>query len=66
MIELHPRFVVDEAGERVAVVLDVAEYDRIVQELEEMDDIRAFDEAKAAGEQPIPIEQAIAEIERQQ
>jgi PHD/YefM family antitoxin component YafN of YafNO toxin-antitoxin module len=58
------RWLVDENGDRVAVVLDIAEYNQMIEELEELEDIRAFDEAKASGEKPIPIEQAIPEMER--
>jgi hypothetical protein len=58
------RWLVNENGERTAVVLDIAEYNRILEDLEELQDIRAFDEAKASGEKPIPIEQAIPEMER--
>jgi PHD/YefM family antitoxin component YafN of YafNO toxin-antitoxin module len=58
------RWLVDENGQRVAVVLDIDEYNQILEELEELEDIRAFDEAKASGEKPIPIEQAMPEMER--
>ncbi len=48
---IKERYLIDEQGNRVAVVLDIAEYDRILAELE---DLRAFDAAKASGEKPIP------------
>ncbi len=59
MITVNERFIVDAAGNRIAVVLDVAEYNRLMEELEELEDLRAFDQAKAAAETAIPIEQAI-------
>ena len=34
-------YVVDEAGNRVGVYLDIAEYQRLLEELEELDSIRA-------------------------
>ena len=58
------RFVVDEAGNRVAVLLDLAEYQFMLEELEELESIRAYDLAKASGEKAIPFEQAVQEIER--
>jgi prevent-host-death family protein len=58
------QFVVNERGEKVAVVLSIEEYEKILEELEELEDIRAFDEAEASGETPIPFDQAIAEIKR--
>ena len=59
-----PRFVVDERGEKTAVILDIAEYRRLLEEAEELEAIRAYDAAKAAGDEAIPFEQAVREIER--
>ena len=59
-----PRFIVDDRGEKTAVILDIAEYRRLLEEAEELEDIRAYDAAKAAGGEAIPFEQAVAEIER--
>jgi len=58
------QFVVNERGERVAVVISIEEYEKILEELEDLEDIRACNEAKALGETPIPIEQALAENRR--
>lgn len=60
----HERFIVDDKGKRVGVVLDIKDYERLLDELDELDAIRAYDEAKAGGEEPIPLEQALREIER--
>ncbi|HEV2882981.1 MAG TPA: hypothetical protein VGX24_17050 [Pyrinomonadaceae bacterium] len=35
-----------------------------LEELEELEAIRAYDAAKSSGEEAIPLEQAIVEIER--
>ncbi len=51
------RFVVDEAGNRVAVLLDLTEYQSMLKDLEELESIRAYDLAKASGEKSIPFEQ---------
>ncbi len=63
MIPLHPQFVVDENGERTAVVVPIAEWNRILEDLDELDDIRVFDEAKAASQDSVPFDQAVREIE---
>ncbi len=67
---MNGRYVVDENGKRVAVLLDIQEYERMVEELEEFEDIlacRAYDEAKAeldrGEDELIPWEQAKQEIE---
>lgn len=64
MTPVKQRYVVDEDGNRVAVFLDIEEYRKILGELEELESIRAYDAAKASGEEAIPLAQAIAEIER--
>ena len=58
------RFLVDEDGKRVGVVLDIVEYKKLLEEVEELEAIRAFDAAKASGDEAIPFEQAVEEIEK--
>ena len=62
MITVHEEYLVDEAGNRRAVVLPLAAWQQIKEELEELEDIRAYDEAKAQPSEPVPFEQAIREI----
>ena len=64
MLAIKERYVIDENGARISVLLDVDDYRRRLEELEELECIRAYDAAKAAAEETIPFEQAIAEIER--
>ena len=45
------------------VVLNLADYQKMREELEELDEIRAYDKAIATDDEVIPFEQAIAEIE---
>ncbi len=56
-------FVVDSSGKRIAVMLPIREYDKIREALEELEDIKAYDSAKAKGSEVIPFEQAVREIE---
>ena len=58
------QFIVDDSGEKTAVILDIVEYERLIEEAEELEAIRAYDAAKAAGDEAVPFEQAITEIER--
>ena len=62
MVTLHPEFVVDEAKHTKAVLLPFPEWEDVVAELEELDDIRAFDVAKESDEETIPFDQAVREI----
>ncbi len=65
MVKLKERYIVDEKGNRIGVLLDIEDYNRLLAELEELDSIRAYDAAKASGDEAIPFEQAIAEIEKE-
>ena len=46
------------------MLLDIDDYHKILEGLEELESIRAYDVAKASGDEAIPFEQAIEEIER--
>jgi len=61
---LKERFIVDENGKRIGVLLDIEDYHRLLEELEELEAIRAYDAAKASGDEVLPLEQALAEIEK--
>ena len=63
MITLHESYVVDEHGHRTAVLLALEEYQQLLQELEELEILRACDAAKASGDEEVPFEQAVSEIE---
>ena len=52
-------FVVDNSGKRIAVMLSIKEYDKIREELEELEDIRSYDMAKAKNEPVISLKEAI-------
>ena len=64
MSSVKERFLVDEAGNRVAVVVSLEDYRQLLADAEELEAIRAYDAAKAAGETSIPFVQAVADLER--
>jgi hypothetical protein len=64
MLQPKERFIVDENGQRIGVLLDIEDYQRLLEELEELEAIRAYDAAKASGDEVLPLEQALAEIEK--
>ena len=49
---------------RKAVLLSVAEWEQIVSELEELEDIRAYDAAQPHAADRLPFEQAVREIQQ--
>lgn len=62
----NPRYLTDEKGRRVGVILGVEEYEALMDELEELEDIRDAEEARRELEngkdELIPFEQAVREI----
>ena len=60
------RYVTDENGKRVEVIVPVGEYERMVEEQEESEDVRLYDEAKAKiqreGSDLVPLEQAMRDF----
>lgn len=62
MITIHEDYLVDEQGRRKAVVVPLEQWEKVLEALEELEDIRAYDEAKDRRSEPVPFEQAIREI----
>ena len=58
-------YIVDEKGNRVGVLLDMDEYRSLLEDLEELESIRAFDAAKASNDEAVPFERAVREIEQE-
>ena len=66
MDAIEPKFSVDADTNKPIVVLTLEQWQQVSEELEELADIRAYDEAKASNEETVPLEQAIREIESSQ
>jgi hypothetical protein len=56
------QFLVDDKGQRTAVLLPIEEYDRLVEAEEDLADLRAADEARAEGGDAIPWEEVKARL----
>lgn len=63
MLTVHPQYITDTAGQQL-VVLPVAEFNSMIDELEELEDVRLYDDAKKndTGER-IPMDDAFKIIE---
>jgi PHD/YefM family antitoxin component YafN of YafNO toxin-antitoxin module len=66
---MEARYIVDENGKRTGVILPVEEYERLIEALEDLEDARAADEARAAvargDDEFIPYEQAREQIAKE-
>lgn len=63
-MKISEQYVTDQDGKRKAVLLSLKEYRRILKDLEELEAIRAYDAAKASGDDEVPFDVATTEIER--
>lgn len=65
MIKLNERYLTDADGNRIAVVLDLEAYEELLDVLEELEDIRDAEAAKAEDLNGLPLDQALIEIEKE-
>ncbi len=65
MGELRQQFIEDKQGNRIAVLMPIDQYNKMLEQLEEIDDIRTYDAAKAEKDEIISFDQALNEIERE-
>jgi PHD/YefM family antitoxin component YafN of YafNO toxin-antitoxin module len=64
MVAVREKYLVDEQGRRKAVVLSLAKWKKMVEALEELEDIRAYDAAERRPSQPVPFEEAVRKLRR--
>jgi PHD/YefM family antitoxin component YafN of YafNO toxin-antitoxin module len=46
MIAVHPQYINDSNGKKSMVILTVKEFETIMEELEDLEDVRLYDQAK--------------------
>lgn len=67
MTNIHPLFITDAEGNRVSVVIPIKEYEALIEELEDQEDVRLFDEAmKDDDDERISFEDYLKNREKKQ
>lgn len=46
MLSIHPQYIKDTDGNKSLVILTVKEFDALMEELDDIEDVRLYDEAK--------------------
>lgn len=59
MTSIKPQVLTNSDGEKVAIVLPIEEYEKLVDALEELEDIKAYDLFVEDPEPTIPLKEAI-------
>lgn len=63
MLAIHPQYITDNAGKKISAILPMQEFQTLLEELEELEDIRLYDESKNDNEPAIAKNKAIEMIE---
>ena len=62
MPAIHPQYITDNEGKKIAAILPMKEFKTIIEELEDLEDIKLYDEGKNDKEPAIPKDKAMAMI----
>lgn len=62
MIVMHPQFVIDENQEKKAVILSFSEWEALLEAVEDIEDVKAYDRAKDGASDILDFNVAVAEI----
>ncbi len=63
MLTINPKYITDQKGKKLSVVLSVEEFEAMMERIEEKEDIRLYDQVKKSNEPSIPIDEAFEVIE---
>lgn len=61
---MKPQFITDEQGNRTGVILSIKDYNRLMDELDEINSVKLYDSAKGEKLTYQPLEQALVSIEK--
>jgi len=63
MIAAVPQYITDQIGNKVSIILPIRDYERMIEELDELEDIRLYDEAKSSIQEYLTAEEVFRSIE---
>lgn len=53
MAAIHPQYITDSTGKKISAVLPMKEFKTLLEELEELEDIKLYDESKSDANLPL-------------
>ena len=63
MVKVHPQYITGTAGQKL-VVLPISEFDSLMEELDQREDIRLFDMAVLANEPSVSAVEAFTKLDK--
>ena len=61
---MKTQFITDNNGKKLAVILPIKDYNEMIEDLEELEDIKLYDKAKKDKDEALPIDEAFELIEQ--
>ena len=61
---MKTQYVTDDNGKKVAVILPLDEYEKLLDDVDELQSIKAYDKAKSRKQEFTPAEEVFKRIER--
>lgn len=65
MKKIEHQFLTDVNGTKKAVIIPLDEWQKLMDELEELDDIKAYDQAKTSPTSSVPFKEAVKQISKE-
>ncbi len=62
---MRTQYVTDNNGNKLAIILPIKEYNKMVDDLEELEDIKLYDKTKKDEDESLPIDEAFKLIEQE-
>ena len=60
---METKYITDKKGKKIAVILPIEDYQKMLAELEGVEDVKLYDKSKNKREEPMAAEEAVEFIE---
>ena len=57
-------YITNAKGDKLAAILDIGDFEKLLESMEDLESIIEYDAAKASKDEIIPFERAVSEIEK--
>lgn len=61
---MQTQFITDTQGKKISAIVPIKEYEQILEQLDELACIRAYDKAKLKKQQFVPLKEALRQVEK--
>lgn len=65
MISLHPKYITDNTGKKISAIIPINEFSSLIEQLEELEDIRLYDASKNDNEPALSKDKAMEMLKKE-